>query len=197
MSRIARVLLVLAALALLAPPSADAQARKKKKARPVAEESDESEKPDRPEKPEPKGDRPFKEQGYLQVPADHDLRMGDPSGALTIMARRGSLIRRNKKALDLEKGRMGVSMKAGGMAAVRVMSGTLIAETAGGTLLLDRGEDATTLSVIEGKVLVNVGQKARTLYTGQSLTLDGDGKVKTGSVPAETKKAARAWLNVK
>src|SRR5690606_12858048 len=109
-----------------------------------------------------KADRPFASAGYLNVPEGRDVRMGDPSGGLAIVAQGGSLIKRENKALVLDRGRMAVSMKAGGKAAVRVGAGPLIVETAGGKFVLERS-GSTKLQVLEGKVLVNGAGAPRNL----------------------------------
>ena len=171
-------------------------------AKPAADDSDdEEEKPaPKPKKgaAKPSADRPFASQGYLQVPENHDVRMGDPNGGLAIVALAGSMIRRQEKALNLEHGKMGISMKAGGKAAFRVMAGTVVAETAGGKLVLDRTGPGTRLQVLEGKVLVTgAGKDPKTLYTGQQLDISAGGKVKAGNVPSEDARAGRAWLGSK
>lgn len=144
----------------------------------------------------PKGERPFAAAGYLNVPEGRDVRMGDPSGGLAIVAQGGSLIKRQNKALVLDRGRMAVSMKGGGKAAVRVGAGTLTVETAGGKFVLER-QSSTKLQVLEGKVLVNGAGQPRNLSGFQSLEVSSSGKVSTGSVTSAQRNEAMRWIESK
>lgn len=146
--------------------------------------------------PKPGPERPFASAGYLNVPQGRDVRMGDPSGGLAIVAQGGSLIKRQNKALVLDRGKMAVSMKGDGKNAVRVGAGTLIVETAGGKFVLERG-DTTKLSVLEGKVLVNGAGAPRNLSGFQQLEVSAGGKVKVGSVPSAQRNEAMRWIESK
>ena len=188
------VALVLAA-ALLMPDVALAQKKRRKKP-PVEETETDGDAEAAPAKPSPKpgGERPFASAGYLNVPEGHDVRMGDPSGGLAIVAKGGSLIKRQNKALVLDRGRMGVSMKAGGKAAVRVGAGTLVIETAGGMFVVDRSGTGTKLAVLDGKVAVNGAGEPRALSAYQQLEVTAGGKVTTTSMPSAQRTESMHWI---
>lgn len=191
------LVMALAALALIAPHLALAQKHKKPRTPPrqQAEEEDEAPRPaPRPaEKPDPS--RPFASAGYLDVPEGRDVRLGFPSGDLAIVVQGGSLLKRQNKALALDKGRMGVGLKAGGKAAIRVAAWPLIVETAGGKFVVERGRAATRLQVLEGKVLVTGAGPPRTMNGWQQVEVSAAGKVSTAATPPAQRTEAITWID--
>ena len=171
-----------------------ADAKPKKKPAPKPDDEEEASEPAKADT-KPKADRPFASAGYLAVPTGKDIRMGDPSGGLAIVAKGGSLIKRQNKSLVLDGGKMGVSMK-NGKAAIRLVSGALSAETAGGKFTLERTEARIRVSVLEGKVLVSGAGAPRTLTGGQRLDLAG-GKVTTGAVAEASLDSDLEWIAAK
>lgn len=147
-------------------------------------------------KPKAAANRPFADAGYLNVPEGRDVRMGDPSGGLSLIAQRGSLIKRQNKALVLDRGRLGVSMSGNGKAAVRIGAGALVLETAGGKFVVERGA-TTRVQVLDGKVLVTGAGAARNLTSWQQLEVSGKGKVTIERLASAVRNDALRWIESK
>lgn len=143
-----------------------------------------------------KGSRPFAEGGALEVPAGNPIRMGEPSSGLTIIADGGSTIRKQGKALALERGKMGVGLRGGGSRAIQVVAGKLTLQCAGGRFTVERDGARVVVRVIDGGVAVaGAGAGApRNLTAGQALTVPARGAPAVGELPRADRGRDAAWI---
>jgi ferric-dicitrate binding protein FerR (iron transport regulator) len=141
-----------------------------------------------------KDQRPFAEKGFLEVPAGREIRMGDASGGLAMIAAGGTLLKRQGASIALERGRLGVALKPAGNRAMRVTSGKLTIESRGGRYILQRTSALTRLQVLEGKATVTGAGPARAVSAWQQLDVTTAGKVGLDGVDRESHAAGQRWL---